>query len=384
MLSDSERRHLGSSSSQFQSTRITETGNDGGVDDAAADPEVSVLVPVLNEESGIAEMLDRLLAQSFPAMEVILADGGSTDRTQEIVAGYADRDQRVRVVDNPGRLQSAGLNRALAVARGSIVVRLDGHSFIGADYVARCVELLASTGADVVGGRMVARAGHGPTAKGIEMAMSRRWAAGPARFHHPGAGGFVETVYLGTFRRDVLERVGGWSQDVGVNEDFDLNYRIRRAGGRIWYDPSLEVEYQPRSTLKALARQYFRYGRSKGSMLRKRPRSILPRQTAPAVLLPTAVAAVAHGPAGRAARRAIVAYAVALALLVERERDAPADVRRRAGAAAAVMHWCWSAGLWTGLFTPFPEVTRSVEDPAALAVNPQEGPPRQRSSLHRQ
>ncbi len=314
-------------------------------------------MPVLNEEAGIAEMLDRLLAQSFAAMEIILADGGSTDRTPEILASYSARDPRVRVVDNPGRLQSAGLNRALDAARGRVLVRLDGHSFVGPDYVARCVELLASTGADVVGGRMVARAGDGPTAKGIEMAMSRRWAAGPARFHHPGAAGFVETVYLGTFTREILERVGGWSQDVGVNEDFDLNYRIRRAGGRIWYDPSLEVEYQPRSTFKALARQYFRYGRSKASMLRKRPASILPRQTAPAVLLPTAMVAGSHRRLGRAARLAIIGYVVALVVAVEREGDIPADVRRRAAVAAVVMHWCWSAGLWTGLVSPFRKVT---------------------------
>ena len=314
-------------------------------------------MPVLNEEAGIAEMLDRLLAQSFAAMEIILADGGSTDRTPEILASYSARDARVRVVDNPGRLQSAGLNRALDAARGRVLVRLDGHSFVGPDYVARCVELLASTGADVVGGRMVARAGEGPTAKGIEMAMSRRWAAGPARFHHPGAAGFVETVYLGTFTREILERVGGWSQDVGVNEDFDLNYRIRRAGGRIWYDPSLEVEYQPRSTFKALARQYFRYGRSKASMLRKRPASILPRQTAPAVLVPTAMVAGSHRRLGRAARLAIIGYVVALVVAVEREGDIPADVRRRAAVAAVVMHWCWSAGLWTGLVSPFRKVT---------------------------
>lgn len=325
------------------------------MDDAAPEPEVSVLVPVLNEEAGIGEMLDRLLAQSFSAMEVIVADGGSSDRTPAILETYARKDARLRVVDNPGRLQSAGLNRAFAASRGSIVVRLDGHSFVRTDYVARCVELLNSTGADVVGGRMVARAGDGLMAKGIEMAMGRRWAAGPARFHHPGPPGFVETVYLGTFRREVLEGAGGWSSDVGVNEDFDLNYRIRRAGGRIWYDPTLEVEYQPRSTIKALARQYFRYGRSKGTMLRKRPASLLPRQLAPAVLLPTAIVSVGHGRAGRLARSALVAYVLALAGLVERERAVAPEVRRRAGVAAGVMHWCWSAGLWAGLASPFPE-----------------------------
>ncbi|MCA1657001.1 MAG: glycosyltransferase, partial [Actinobacteria bacterium] len=205
-------------------------------DAAAADPVVSVLLPVLNEEADIGEVLDRLLAQSFEAMEVIVADGGSVDRTREIVREHMSRDGRVRLVDNPGRLQSAGLNRAFQASRGSVIVRLDGHSFVDDDYVARCVKTLESTGADEVGGRMMARSAGGTVAKGIELAMGRRWGAGPARFHHPGAAGLVETVYLGSFRREMLERIGGWSQDVGVNEDFDLNYRIRRAGGRIWYD----------------------------------------------------------------------------------------------------------------------------------------------------
>jgi glycosyltransferase involved in cell wall biosynthesis len=335
---------------------MTETREDPSVDDVAPAPVVSVLLPVLNEEAEIGEVLDRLLAQSFTATEVIVADGGSVDRTRQIVADYASRDPRVRMVDNPGRLQSAGLNRAFKAARGEVLVRLDGHAFVTDDYVARNLDLLESSGAEVVGGRMVARAVQGRVAGGIEMAMGRRWAAGPARFHHPGPAAFVETVYLGTFRREILERVGGWSENVGVNEDFDLNYRIRRAGGRIWYDPTLEVGYRPRSTIKALSRQYFRYGRSKGSMLRKRPGSILPRQLAPAVLLPIAVVSAAPGRPGRLARRSLWGYALALAVAVERERDVAAPVRRTAGVAAAVMHWCWSAGLWVGLVSPFPDV----------------------------
>lgn len=327
-------------------------------------PEVSCLVPVLNEEPAIGEMLERLLRQSFPAMEVILADGGSTDRTREILDEVAARNPRVRWVDNPGRLQGAGLNRALAAARGDVLVRLDGHSFVAPDYVERCVELLESTGADVVGGRMMPRPGTGPTARGIELAMSRRWGAGPARFHHPGAAGDVETVYLGAFRRSALERVGGWAEDVGVNEDFDLNYRIRRTGGRIWYDPTLEVEYQPRETYKAVARQYFRYGRSKGSMLRKRPGSILPRQAVPAGLAPVGAVAVVGGRFRWSARLLLAAYVVTLTTLVGRERQVAAGARGRAGSAAAIMHWTWSAGFWFGLVSPFPEVSTGPVLPA--------------------
>lgn len=212
--------------------------------------------------------------------------------------------------------------------------------------------LLASSGADVVGGRMVARPGASPVALGIAVAMNRRWGAGPARFHHDGEPSFVDTVYLGTFRRAVLDRVGGWSEDVGVNEDFDLNDRVRRAGGTIWYDPALAVEYQPRETLRALARQYFRYGRSKATVARKRPQSLLPRQAAPAALVPVGVVALA-GPGRRRARFAVAAYAAVLAIVAEREKALPRGTRRRAGLAACVMHWTWSAGFWWGMARPF-------------------------------
>lgn len=334
-------------------------------------PEVSCLVPVLNEESGLEEMLERLLLQSFPGMEVILADGGSTDRTREILDDVASRNPRVRWVDNPARLQGPGLNRALAASKGEVLVRLDGHSFVAPDYVERCVNLLRSTGADVVGGRMMPRPGTRPTARGIELAMRRRWGAGPARFHHSGSAGFVETVYLGSFRREALERVGGWSEDVGVNEDFDLNYRIRRTGGRIWYDPTLEVEYQARQTYHALARQYFRYGRSKGSMLRMRPGSLLPRQAVPAAMLPLGAAAVVGRRLRWPARFTTAAYLVALGTLVAKERQVPVAIRLRAVAAAGIMHWTWSAGFWTGLASPFRRnvADSSVQDPAPKPMN---------------
>jgi succinoglycan biosynthesis protein ExoA len=348
--------------------------DDCEVAEVGSEVTVSVLVPVLNEESAIADMLDRLLAQSFPAKEIILADGGSTDGTLLVLRAYANRDQRITITDNPGRLQGAGLNCGLAASTGNVLVRLDGHSFIQPDYIERCVALLESTGADVVGGRMVARTGTGQMAPAIQLAMSRKWGAGPARFHHAGTAGFVETVYLGTFRRESVERAGGWASDVGVNEDFDLNYRIRRAGGRIWYDPTLEVGYQPRETLKALARQYFRYGRSKSSMLKKRPGSALPRQLVPAGLLPLAAVAVA-GPVRVPARALLCAYAVAVATSAEADRGHPAPVRRRAAMAAFVMHWTWSAGFWAGLASPFPPAGMggSVQDAPAQPMDSHEG-----------
>ena len=309
---------------------------------------------MLDEEDSIGEALDRLLSQTCTDVEIVVADGGSSDRTREIVRARADAEGRILLIDNPRRLQSAGLNRALAIARSTVLVRLDGHSFVGPDYLARCADLLERTGAAVVGGRMVARPGAGPTAAAIALATGTWWAAGPARFHRTGVAGDADTVYLGAFRREAVEDVGGWAEDVGVNEDFDLNYRIRRAGGRVHYEPDLEVGYRPRASFQALAKQYWRYGRSKATMARRHPASLRARQAAPAALGLLGIAALLPGPTGRRARSLVVAHAAALALLASSRAGEPAAVRARLGGAALVMHWAWAVGFWSGVVRPFP------------------------------
>jgi glycosyltransferase involved in cell wall biosynthesis len=311
-------------------------------------PLVSVLVPVLNEEACITEVIERVRGQTHDNLEVVVADGRSTDRTRDLVEQAVRSDPRVRLIDNPGRIQSVGLNRALAASSGEAIVRLDGHSFIEPDYIERCVRLLARTGAAVVGGRMVARPARGETAQAVAVAMHRRWAAGPAAFHGHGASGPADTVYLGCFRRDRLVAVGGWAEDVGVNEDYELNYRIRQAGGVVYFDDTLEVGYQPRSTLRAVARQYFRYGRSKSMTLRKHPRSIKLRQLAPMMLLPLALTALMPGLVGSAGRAVLLAHAIALAILAMRERGLPLGRRCRLAAVAWSMHASWSLGVWVG------------------------------------
>jgi glycosyltransferase involved in cell wall biosynthesis len=328
-------------------TTMTET-NGSAPGDA---PTVSVLVPVLDEEEWISEVIERLAAQSLPSIEIIIADGGSTDATRAIVADYAAADTRVRLIDNPGRIQSSGLNRALAVSRAPIVARLDGHAFVEADYLERCVALLGATGADVVGGRMRALppADDAATPAAIGVVNGAWWGAGPARFHRAGPAGFADTVYLGCFRRPALVAAGGWSEDVGVNEDYELNYRIRRDGGRVYYDPALEVGYVPRRTLRQLAGQYRRYGQSKALMLKKHPASARWRQLLPAALVPAGLIALA-GPrrARTLARTAMVTHAAVVTACAISERDTAARVRCRAAGAALLMHWCWAGGFWAG------------------------------------
>jgi glycosyltransferase involved in cell wall biosynthesis len=318
---------------------------------APAETLVSVLVPVLDEAAAIGECLDRIVAQTWRHLEVIVADGGSSDETRHIVTERAAVDRRIRLIDNPGRLQSAGLNRALAVASGEIIVRLDARSFVDRDYVGRCAtQLLEGTHA-VVGGRMVPRPGPSPVERAIASANRSSWGAGPARFHRAGEAGPAETVYLGAFRRQWLDLAGGWAEDVGVNEDYELNHRIRSLGGVVWLDPSLEVGYQPRSTYRALARQYFRYGRSKAAVIRRHPRSLRARQIAPALLVPVALSCAMPGSLGRAARIGVLAYAGGIGTLAARSSGSASE-RATAGLAAAVMHWSWSTGAWFGWVRP--------------------------------
>jgi glycosyltransferase involved in cell wall biosynthesis len=316
---------------------------------------VAVLVPVLDEEDAIGECLDRLLGQTHGDLDVVVIDGGSADRTVELVQQRAAVDPRVRVLRNPDRIQSAGLTRALdAVESARVVVRLDARSFVEPDYVARCVDLLEATGAAEVGGRMVARPAAGAVARGIALANGAWWGAGPAGFHRQGEPGPADTAYLGAFDASWLRKVGGWAPDLPTNEDWELNYRIRRAGGVVWLDPSLEVGYRPRATFGALARQYFRYGRGKATVVRRHPESLLPRQAAPAMLVPVGVAALLARPASlrRPARVALAGHLGIVVVGAARAR-ATAGERCAAAVAALVMHWSWAAGAWYGAVSPF-------------------------------
>lgn len=318
-----------------------------------SNPRVSVVLPVLNEEPCIDDALTRLRGQTWSDLEIIVADGGSGDLTRAIVSRHASEDPRVSLIANPRRLQSAGLNEALAIARGEFIVRVDGHSLVPDDYVERTVEILDRTGASVVGGRMIAMPGRSAIACGVAVANEAVWGAGPARFHRHGKAGPAETVYLGSFRRSVVEVLGGWSEDVGVNEDYELNHRIREAGETVWFDPALGVGYRPRSSLRTLARQYFRYGRSKATVMQRHPGSIRVRQVLPAVLVPAALALAALPLLRRVAGAGLLIHAGLVTAGAARAPEPNASVRAASGIAAFVMHWSWSCGMWFGLLKPF-------------------------------
>lgn len=254
-------------------------------------PGVSVVMPVLDEERHLRTAVAHILEQDYPGeIEVVMALGPSTDRTDEVAGELAAADPRVRFVHNPTGATGAGLNLAVAAARHGIVVRVDGHAMLPRDYVRVAVETLERTGADNVGGVMAAE-GVTDFQRAVACAMTSPLGVGQARFHLGGEEGSVETVYLGVFRREALERVGGYDEAFLRAQDWELNHRIRSTGGTVWFTPDLRVSYRPRSTLRALARQYRNYGRWRRVVMAQHRGTASLRYLAP----PMAVAAVTVG-----------------------------------------------------------------------------------------
>lgn len=304
-------------------------------------PSVSIVIPTFNEEARLEATLASVSDQSYPNLrEVLVVDGRSTDATREIAA----RRPGVRVLDNPRRIQAAALNIGLEAAQGEVIVRVDGHCSLAHDYVEECVAALARTGAAMVGGPMVPT-GSSRTQRGIAHAMRSRLGAGPARFHRPGHSGWVDTVYLGAYRRDDARRAGGYSEDVGVNEDAEFAVRMQRLGG-IWLDDRIRSTYVVRPDLQRLARQFFRYGRSRAATVRRHPSSMAARQ-----LLPPAFLLSLLTPARSDVLRV---YGLVLALGTAPLLMADAEAAPAFLVALPTMHVSWALGFLTGFISPVP------------------------------
>jgi succinoglycan biosynthesis protein ExoA len=229
-------------------------------------PFVSVVIPALDEARHIADSLASVVAQTYPhdRMEVIVADGGSTDATRDIVADWGTRHPFIRLIDNPAPIQAAGLNRAIEASKGDVIARLDAHAAWAPNHLALCVELLEETGADNVGGTMqvVSESALGGA---IGCATSSPFGIGGARYRYAQRQQEVDTVWLGCMRRSALDRVGLYDESLAVHEDYELNHGIRSSGGSVVFSPALPTRYWPRDSWQALGRQYFRYGRGAAS-----------------------------------------------------------------------------------------------------------------------
>lgn len=253
-------------------------------------PKVSVIVPCYNEESTIGHLLKAIYLQTYPRseIEVIIADGLSSDRTREQIEVFRREhgDIDIRVIDNPQRTIPTGLNRAVRESHGEIIVRLDAHSIPYPDYITRCVEALQAGKGDNVGGVWeINPGGEGWIARAIAVAASHPLGAGDARYRLGGHAQAVDTVPFGAFWRALIDRVGYFDENLLTNEDYEFNVRVRQAGGKVWLDPSIRSRYFARPGLWALIRQYWRYGYWKARMLRHYPHTLRWRQALPPLFL---------------------------------------------------------------------------------------------------
>jgi len=246
-------------------------------------PGVSVVLPILNEERFLADAISAILAQEYAGeLEVILALGPSKDRTNEIAAGLREKDSRIVLVENPTGRTAAGLNAAIAAAKFEVICRIDGHAEISKSYIADAVEIMQSSDAVNVGGIMAA-VGKTRFEDAVARAMRSPIGVGGARFHIGGTAGPADTVYLGVFQKSALVAAGGYDERFIRAQDWELNFRLREAGGTIWFDPRLAVIYRPRPNLKALAKQYFEYGRWRRAVTRHHKGTVNYRYLAPPV-----------------------------------------------------------------------------------------------------
>ncbi len=319
--------------------------------DRPTDPSVSILVPTLDEIDHIDDILRAAESQSYDRgrLEVIVADGGSTDGTRAAVDRY-ESNIEVRLVDNPERHQSAGLNVAAEFAEGDVLVRWDAHADYPSDYVERVVDALLATGADLVGGRWdpvgLTRVGDW-----VAGAMQSRIGVGNARFAIDSVAGQVDSVMCGALWRDTFGELGGFDTTMRpAGEDADLSFRLRKRGGVVWFDPAINAVYHPRSSVAGVIRQYSGYGDAKAHMLTRH--GVFPslRPLAPVGLVAAFVGSAAVPSARRWLPQLVLAYVGAvLGISIAR---VPGSIARRLGAgfAAMTMHVSYGVGFW--LATP--------------------------------
>jgi len=242
---------------------------------------VSVILPILNEERDLSNCISAILQQDYPSdIEVILALGPSKDKTTQIAEKLSALNSRIKLVSNPTGQTAVGLNLAIKMSSNEIICRIDGHSEISKDYVKTAVEILQKKNAVNVGGLMHADSDSG-LQRVVAQAMRSKLGVGPSKFHTGGRAGESDTVYLGTYKKSAVLAAGGFDERYIRAQDWELNYRLRKNGGLIWFDPRLQVTYRPRSTFNKLAKQYFQYGRWRRVISRQHRNTVNFRYLAP-------------------------------------------------------------------------------------------------------
>ena len=309
-------------------------------------PSVSVIIPARDAEATIVSTLDAVYAQDYPGpIEVIVADGDVAPAMSELIRQC---HPEVKVIPNPECSLVPGANAAFSLATGDIIVRCDAHTTFPPGYLTHAIATLERTGAGNVGGRQLA---EGTTffERTVAMAMTTPLGVGDARHRLGGKAGPTDTAFLGVFSRETLEETGGYDPTVVRNEDYDFNYRLRKQGKTVWFDPELVVSYRPRGSFRALAMQYFNYGRGKSRVIMKHPASTRPRHLAAPGLVGGLVAGAVLAVAGVwwLLAALLLAYVLTIA-----GGSVIVGLRRRSLAAVllppvlAIMHLTWGVGFF--------------------------------------
>lgn len=253
-------------------------------------PRVSLIIPCFNEEKTITHLLESIVAQTYPLsdLEVILVDGLSTDATRAQISLFQNGHPQIilRVIDNPRRIIPAALNLAIQAARGELIVRMDAHTIPAPDYVARSVADFDAGKGEDIGGVIDIRPGSDSwIGRSIAVATRHPLGVGDAKYRWATVAGYADTVAFGLYAKSTFDKLGLYNEDLLVNEDYEMNARLRASGGRIWINPEIRSTYYSRPDLRSLSRQYFVYGFYKFRMLQKFPQTLRWRQALPPVFV---------------------------------------------------------------------------------------------------
>jgi glycosyltransferase involved in cell wall biosynthesis len=310
-------------------------------------------MPVRNEQAHLAGAVESVLSQNYPGnLEITLAIGPSIDQTDEVAKELAAKYSNLKLIENPKGLTTSGLNLAIALSTSDVIIRVDAHSELAPNYIARGVEILAETRSVLVGGVMSA-VGKTKLQKAVAFGYGSRFGLGGGSYHVGGKAGESESAYLGIFDAKALKAVGGYDEKIIRGEDWDLAQRLKTSGGKVWFSPELVVKYWPRSNIKALAWQFYSTGIWRGDLTRRAPGKASIRYFLPPLALVILVGLVVLASLGVIGELDLI-IPIALYLLVLAFASATAKQlgildRLAIFIALPVMHLSWASGFWIGL-----------------------------------
>lgn len=320
-------------------------------------PRVSLIIPCYNEEKTITHLLESILAQTYPLtdLEVILVDGRSTDNTRAQITLFQTAYPQInlKVIDNPKRIIPAALNLAIQAASGELIIRMDAHTIPAPDYVAKSVaDFDAGKGEDVGGVIDIKPGSESWIGRSIAVATRHPLGVGDAKYRWATTAGYADTVAFGLYAKSTFEKLGLYNEELLVNEDYEMNARLRASGGRIWINPEIRSTYYSRPDLSSLARQYFIYGFYKFRMLRKFPQTLRWRQALPPIFVFGILMLLLLSVFWPLARIVFLGVAAAYILTLiagccrEALKQKSASLLLGIPLAIMTMHFSWGSGFW--------------------------------------